>query len=334
MTEKWVNAVKEKARIIQGQILATQLLIQEYGGDSAKATEHDFERLFELYRQELPLAELLDTSDLLAHYEGKAVTTGTPAMTFFSSKMKDMGTSLKRVVESIIDLEDSEELVKWSDLYPQLSGIVKGSLMVGVNVPTLQHEHEQRVLPDIPEPIMQIYQSVHDTVCGLSKVAYYIGDEEVNDGLLEEFPDPAIRDTVLVAAHSLAPRKSKNVTSLTLISSSQHNMQPKPLTNSCRHTLEHSIEKPIKKSKEGTFEGIVRAIDLDAARFEIRKVQGIGSIRCIYDKTKTDNARDLIDAKLRVTGNYEESKDGKPRLMTVDDIKVIKKPDKQQELYD
>ena len=80
------------------------------------------------------------------------------------------------------------------------------------------------------------------------------------------------------------------------------------------------------------FEGVVREIDLDALRFEIRGARYQRGICCIYDERHKGQAREILDCTLRVSGSYEAAADEQPRLVAVESIKVLRRPDEQIDL--
>ena len=90
-----------------------------------------------------------------------------------------------------------------------------------------------------------------------------------------------------------------------------------PLTSESRKVLRKAVAQPVKASDTATFTGVVRAIDLDAKRFEIRHVKEIdgGSVRCIYKNVRVDD-KHLLDREVCVHGRYEPV-DGRPRLIEV-----------------
>jgi hypothetical protein len=53
------------------------------------------------------------------------------------------------------------------------------------------------------------------------------------------------------------------------------------------------------------FAQVVCAIDLDARRFEVRRVRNTDAIRCVYDPSQNEIVRFILGAQISVTGNYE-----------------------------
>jgi hypothetical protein len=73
-----------------------------------------------------------------------------------------------------------------------------------------------------------------------------------------------------------------------------------------------------------SFIGTVRELDLDASRFEIRNVEGHEEdVRCAHE-LEEDDAKALVDKRVRVTGIAERFGSRKPaRLLWVDEVEVL-----------
>ena len=93
--------------------------------------------------------------------------------------------------------------------------------------------------------------------------------------------------------------------------------------------LTQFLDHPVHVSGQGSFEGIVRAIDLDARRFEIREVRDIGAVRCIYEPDKQESVKNVLDRRVRVAGSYETMENRKPRLIAVSSIDVFNVAERQ-----
>ena len=82
--------------------------------------------------------------------------------------------------------------------------------------------------------------------------------------------------------------------------------------------------------KHGSFVGKLRMIDLDKRVTHLREVEGIGTLRCVYaPSTYEKTSKSLgaqLDSYVRVSGNYESDRSGKPRLMLVDQIERVEIP--------
>ena len=309
MTDSWVDLVDKKAQIIIDQIVAARVLLSRNEAQVEGFDRPYLDLLRQLYREEYPLAQLIDSSDLVARFEGRKITDGsapTKVVAFIVSKLR---TQIQVIAKAIVGLSSD---VRWPDsLDPLLTGIAPGSLVIGVSIPPSR----QAQLPAIPDPVLD---SVRDSVRRVAVVPQYVRDDGVDEAIEQEIPDPAIRDTVLVAASKLAPTTQSGVDRLVLYEPGSSDKQAIPLTSESRKVLRKAVAQPVKASDTATFTGVVRAIDLDAKRFEIRHVKEIdgGSVRCIYRNVKVDDERRLLDREVCVHGRYEPV-DGRPRLIEV-----------------
>ena len=315
MTDSWVDLVEHKAKIIIDQIVAARVLLSRN-----EAQVEGFDRpylglLKKLYQEEYPLAQLIDSSDLVARFEGRRITGGSAPTKVVASVVSVLRTQIQVIAKAIAGLSSD---VSWPDsLDPVLTGIARGSLVIGVSIPPSRIEDAregQTKLPAIPDPVLD---SVRDSVRRVAVVAQYVRDDGVDEAIEQEIPDPAIRDTVLVAASKLAPTTRSGVDRLVLYEPGSSDKQAIPLTSESRKVLRKAVAQPVKASDTATFTGVVRAIDLDAKRFEIRHVKEIdgGSVRCIYKNVRVDD-KHLLDREVCVHGRYEPV-DGRPRLIEV-----------------
>jgi len=72
-------------------------------------------------------------------------------------------------------------------------------------------------------------------------------------------------------------------------------------------------------------EGEVRELDLDARRFELRRIETgvVNDVRCAYDEALAGSARRWLGHRVEVTGKIERLSNGAPRLISVDKIKRL-----------
>jgi hypothetical protein len=239
-------------------------------------------------------------------------------------------TQIQHIAKSIAGLEDKR--LRWPEhLDPHLSGLAYGSLVVGMRVPRPGEvdSQGQLVLEGVTDGL---YAAVRDAVRSLPAIPRLIKEEGVSDEVYSLFPDPAVRDTVMLAAHKLAPSKSsKGITDLFLSCPGEEESAPPPLTKKSREILRQSLNQPSSKrsSGEDSFEGVVREIDLDALRFEIRGARYQRGIRCIYDDRHKPMIKKILDHTVRVSGSYEAGENEQPRLVSVETIEVLRRPDEQ-----
>lgn len=103
------------------------------------------------------------------------------------------------------------------------------------------------------------------------------------------------------------------------------------LTKQSRQILLRSLNAPSNRRMKanGEFEGVVREVDLDARRFEIRGRGASVGMRCIYEPAYDGQIIGMLNAAVRVKGSYEAAADEQPRLVRVEQITVTRPPDQQ-----
>lgn len=181
----------------------------------------------------------------------------------------------------------------------------------------------QRALPEVSRPVLV---AAKEAVRSIAAITRHVHDEGIDEGIDEDCPDPAVRDTVVVAASKLAPSGRAGIDRLSLYGPDATGREATPLTRKSRKVLEHAVRRPVRVTGSGSFRGVVRAIDLDARRFEIRRVDGIGAIRCIYGSDRDALAKQILDTEVIVAGQYEAQPDRKPRLIEVSSLDVVDRP--------
>lgn len=325
----WTEAIETRARIIHAQLAAARHLASTHGADPESVSEPYLQLLRSLYSDEYQFAQIADSADLVARFTGPAVSRRDPSVSIVAGVFTDLRDQIRGIAKSIVGLSDSSRLRWPSELDPHLSGVAYGSLIIGVSVPRpsdFPEPGEQFALPAMSDAV---FESVRSAVRSLSNVARYLDDQKLDESIFEEYPDPAIRDTVLVAASRLAPSGRRGIEAVMLTDSDNGRGETPALTSSSRKTLNQALAKPLRMSGVGEFEGVVREIDLDARRFEIRQVRGAGAIRCIYDPRMHDQVRGILDSQVRVTGGFETFADRAPRLVAVETIKIVRSAEEQ-----
>ena len=233
--------------------------------------------------------------------QGPALSGRDPTMSIVTSMFSSLRKQIQGIAKSIAGLE-SDERVRWPlEFEPHLSGIAPGSLIVGLRIqsPDADTSKAQTSIPSLSEPVVQ---AVRQAVKDIASIGRYVQEEGVDDAITEAFPDPAVRDAVMVAASKLAPTGRRGVEALACYRPDTNDAEARPLTPRSRKVLNSAVKRPVRVSGSGSFVGIVRAIDLDARRFEIRHVQDIGAIRCVYAKNVEESVRKILDTRVRVTG--------------------------------
>lgn len=330
----WTNAVERKAAIIHSQMAMARALALANRANPEEISEPYLALLRTLYAEEFPFAQLADSSDLVARFRGPAVDIHDPTVSIVISLFSDLREQIRSIAKSIVGLASDKRMLWPAQLDPHLSGVAHGSLLVGVSVSPPASDTAKGHQYEIEGASEQMFESVRSAVRSLSLVAHYIKDGGVSDAIREAFPDPAIRDTVLVAAKRLAPSGRRGIDSVSFSSPETGQDRVDTLTSKSRFALAQALVSPVKVSTIGTFDGLVREVDLDARRFEIRGVSGIGAIRCVYGPMHDEVVRAALDAKIRVSGRYETVEGQRPRFVAVDTLEVLCIPGEQLNLLD
>lgn len=329
---EWTEAVEAKARIIHEQLAAARAIAERNGSSADEITQPYLDLLGSLYRDEFVFAQLIDTSDLVVRFTGPAVSSVDPTVTIVTSLFNTLRDQIRGVTKSIIGLSGDEN-VKWpSELDPHLSGLAHGSLIVGISIhpPDEGSNYGQVKVPGVS---WEVVESIRGAVRSIATVARHVHEDRIDENAIQsDFPDPAIRDTVMVAASKLAPSGRKGYDSVAFYEPRETGVEAPLLTVRSRRMLNQSLTRSVRVSGQGSFEGVVRAIDLDTRRFEIRNVKDIGAIRCMYEPSQQESAKNVLDRRIRVDGNYETMENQKPRLIAVTSIKVLDAPIQQDNL--
>jgi hypothetical protein len=174
-----------------------------------------------------------------------------------------------------------------------------------------------------------LYKAVREAIRSLARVAWYIGPDGIDEQITDAFPDPGVRDVVLTATEQLAPSGRRGYDRVTISAAGENSREPKALTPHSRKVLRANATNPVHSAREGTFVGRVRAIDLDARRFQLRSVEGAGAVRCVYGDM-VDEPKALLDRTIKVTGQVEYDQRNRPRLMQVQRLQLME-PERQPE---
>lgn len=100
MTDSWVDLVEKKAQLIIDQIVAARVLLSRNEVQAEGIDRPYLDLLKQLYQDEYPLAQLIDSSDLVARFEGRKISGGsapTKVVAFVVSKLRTKFKSSPRL---------------------------------------------------------------------------------------------------------------------------------------------------------------------------------------------------------------------------------------------
>jgi hypothetical protein len=317
--------IEAKARIIHLELQAAMELAKRTGHDPDALATPYLEMLAKLYRDDFALACLADHSDLVARFRWPGVLNHEPPMSLVTAAINKLHRSIQHIVKSMAWLE--EQAVSWPEhLEPRLSGLAQGGLVVGIRLPR-PGELDSQGLVAADGVSEGLYQAVRDAVLSLPEVPRLIESDTFSDSICAQFPDPAIRDTVLVAAHRLAPSSGDlGISELVLTCPDDSEREPIPLTRSSHDLLSLCLRGPSNTQLAGRdcIGGVVSEIHLDALRFEMRGLGQQRGIRCIYGEHDRAIVQESLGCSVWVSGSYEAAASGEPRLLAVESIEILR----------
>jgi hypothetical protein len=318
---KWTREVHGKARILHAQLAALGVKAQQANDPAslvAVLSEPYFRLLDELYTDELPWAQAMDNSDLVMRLKGPAADEDAPRLKLIGDTFDSLRTQVQKIAKSIAGVSSPVRGFP-EDLDLGLSAFARGSVVLGLRVRTASDTRQTSLLDD-QDPLLL---ATREAVRKLGEVARFVGDEKLDDEALKgEIPDPGVRDTILGAAAKLAPTGKRGIDSVEL-SVPDRPGQQLVMTPKTRTTIRQAMVKPVKRKETGEFTGVVRELDLDLQRFELRRMSGVPSLRCAYADVTELKAMSLMNATVRVSGPVEYGPDGSPRLLQVEGLEVI-----------
>lgn len=321
MVTKNVSYVHQEAAAWMEQAMSAWAIVSETGRMTYDQFWNDsnpyLKRLSGLYEGEFAIARLVDSSDLVLHAEGPGAAHDSPSLGTVNWLCVRMEKRLRTLVEAVIPLAQLAARAAARQVDLRLTGLAPGSLYLGFAI----------ARPESPEGFEdtdeQLYTVVREAVQSLPIVPQFVTDTEVRPEIMEALPDPALRDAAIVAAHDIAPTGRKGIHTLEISAPSQARAAS-ILGQRERVVLGTNIRSPLMGKKyKGTFIGDLRALDLDTGRASLRHVSnGINSLRCVFGGN-VPLAQKMYGKTVRVSGEYETNKDGRPRLMRVMDIQEV-----------
>lgn len=297
-------------RVIMENMVGLGMMSKEHGvGDitPGQLVASDMPRILKLVEEGLPLARLLDNSDLMFHAEGPGAEHDMPWLTSVTWLTGTVEKNLRKMSAFVLDLlgADGNKLARGLDI--RMTGMAPGSIWIGT-----------RILP--PSSVLlpdddQLIERLMSAMTNLPRIAAYINDETVLESVREVVPDPAMRDASLQAMYNMAPTGNKGIHTLELSAKSKGTAR---LSQRERVVLREALRKPLGKSRHGTFVGEVRAADLDKTRFHLRTREF--TLRCTTDNLSASMASSLFSGPVKVTGSYESDREGRPSLLRVESV--------------
>lgn len=317
--DEWVDNLHRQANILHDQIAALRDVAHGNPSEELQGLIESYQgKLEELYESELPVARILDQSDILAHAEGPAARSHAANSGTVAWLCQQVDKQLKGVALTAASTLESIKSDIRSDLKILVTGMAPGSLYAGFSL-----DSAKRMANPAFEGWFSVdaaLQSLKQAVRILPSIPSFIGQEGINPDINEAIDNAALRDAALLAAYYLAPTGRRGIHSLDLSAPGQQS-KPGLLTARERIVLrETAVLRPsMGKTQKGEFTGHLLEVDLHYNRFQLRNVHGIGTLRCSMDIT-AETARRHLGQSVVVRGDYEALPSGRPALIRVSEI--------------
>jgi hypothetical protein len=159
-------------------------------------------------------------------------------------------------------------------------------------------------LPDPPEQPGAgdgAVPDVHRAVRELLGVAAWAASDTGDETLDERFPDSEERRALLNAVKPLVPRPRGAVESLTLSGRVVPDGPPIRLMPAASLRIDRALDRTTPGLVEDHV-GDLRAIDLDDRSMLIRSAADVREVRCTFDESLRDAAKEALDRRVKVTG--------------------------------
>ena len=318
----WLQQLEHRVRLIHDEIAEWRVRAREMNVDPNLACAPFYEILDQIYSEDFPLARARDNSDLLLHIHGRAVEEA-PRISFVSGLFNNVKTQVKDLTKAIVGILPDKR-VSAQDIDLGLSGFARGSLFIGFNVPLPRERQGHENLLGTEDPL---YKATKDALKIINRVSYILETDEPAEAFHQTavaVDDPKVRDAALISIRRIAPSGRQGVSSIQIIGSSDEQASA-TLTPETRSKIARMLINPTSSNEVIEIEGVVREIDLDAKRFEIRNVidHAINDIRCVYNESIVTRPRSLLDARVRVRGRVERRSDNLPRLIALDEVAIV-----------
>lgn len=314
---KWGAHAEQSLSAMLENMVAESLLAQKVGVQFKPADIVGASRdaLMDVIRNSLPLATIFDESDIVLHAEGPGVSEKSLDLSAVNWLTGHAESAIRKLGGSIFELSDrdSKRLSRLLDL--RLTGFAPGGLYAGVAIQPVPSD----LISEDDEPVMM---AVREAVRRLPAVPVHIRDDMVLRSVEEVIPDPGQRDATMSVLYHLTPTGRKGIHTVEIGSPG---IKTASLSQRERVVLRDAIDRPrLQNRRKGSFVGELREIDLDTRRVQLRHVKGVGSIRCIIGSLERSQAKGVLGETVRVSGEYETDREGRPRLMIVSGIEVIR----------
>ncbi|HZH44274.1 MAG TPA: hypothetical protein VEY50_09355 [Lysobacter sp.] len=314
----WAEHADQTLTAVLENMVAEGLLAKSVGMNLTPRQVVDASRgfLLDVIRTAMPLARIMDASDLVLRADGPAVEEAAMKLSAVNWLTGTAERAIRGLSRALFDLasRDAHAFSRALDL--RLTGFAPGSLYAGFAVVRPPSD----LLDEDDEPAIA---TVKDTLHSLPEIPRLIEGDAISPAIRDVLPDPAKRDAAVDTLFRLAPTGRRGIDSIDISTPGGRSAALSPQE---RVTLKHVLDRPqLHQRKVGAFSGELREIDLDMRRFHLRNVANVGSIRCVIEALDRRQAKHALGEFVRVEGEYETDREGRPRLMVVRALRVLER---------
>jgi hypothetical protein len=254
-----------------------------------------------LYERDMPLAKLVDSSDLLLHVHGSAASGPSPKVSFLArllTRTRDQVTGLAKEIAGVTALRVPPSL----DM--SFASVPGGSLFIGFSADSASEG-----------------DSTRKAIRKIAEASVAVSESRSAKDLALTIEDPAARDMAIAAVRHLSPSGQMGISEIEILGKQvAHHTS---LTIDTRRQARGIMVQRVSEEAPVTFVGTVREVDLDASRFEIRNVEGqADDVRCAHELDEVEVKR-FVDKRVRVKGVPEYGARKVVRLLWVDEVELL-----------
>jgi hypothetical protein len=170
--------------------------------------------------------------------------------------------------------------------------LLPGCLKIGVRLPDppAQPGLWDGAAADVPKAVQQFLD-----------VASWAASDAGPETLDGRFPNPDERRALLNAVKPFVPRPRGAVETLTVSGRAVPARQPILLTRAAAPRIDRAIDRTASAQVENHV-GDLREIDLDNHSMAIRNAADVREVRCTFDESLLETAKEALDRRVKVSG--------------------------------
>jgi hypothetical protein len=239
-------------------------------------------------------------ADVWLSLQGEGIDVQSTPSSLLASYLDAVRKGVQDIAQ--VNLEDhlaahsKKELKEACDL--QLVDLQPGSIRIGLRLPDDAGQ-------DDPQELIERRQAASSALDEYLEAVAWAAQGRNEEWLRERFPERAKRKALLGAVKSLAPSGRSAVESVSLSGRRMPGAALVTLTQNTGRSLSLALER-LEAPQLGTYEGVLREIDLDRGTFLIREARPGRAVRCSFPAGLSERAKQALDHRVRVTGVARE----------------------------